>query len=507
MLDRGFTWWLFCLAMFALSLSGAVSNVYYYNFGGEGVNVGTYLVFCITLLFFILGIFDIRRTFKYEGGRALFLMVSLGCALGIYYLIGYSSDKGVAVKATLSFFFLPFISLGAYALSHNRQSSLIVLLLALGGMFSVIGILQFIVGVNTTVAWQVLHGEEYLCFWDIGWIRPTAWVGNSIFYSALVFMLFVFAFQCYLSGGGKLAFMVTVLLASAIYVAMSRYTLMATIVCMAMISLMWSILSLDKKTFGKRVASVFISSAVLMMALSYYNGLGIGLWRLQADQGQVSTAQISSESDNPGQYLAPEPGIASANKPDTASGGPEDDSRAAENDANTPQTKSASFLPVIFDRFRASSQYSQGSNAMHATETKQAIQHVLEGQAPAGWGSEGISAHHSIITDGLWFQFAIEVGLVNAALFVAWLCIIFFVVMFRLGKSYKRDRQHAKISINQNTLVYVVGVTILAYLAYALLGGLINSSFAGRITYAIFWVMLGCFFCLMDHRDRDKQHA
>ena len=516
------------LVLVLLAMSGACSNLYYYNFGGEGVNIGTYIVFAISLLGFLIGLVNLRAIAAARMGRLLLALLALGVLLALYFTFCFGKDRAVALKATLSFFFIPLISIGAYALAGRDGTPFARLLLFLGALFSGIGILQFLVGINTTVGWQVLHGEEYLSFWDIGWIRPTAWVGNSILYSALVYMLFIFAYQYYLLKGGALAFLSSLLLVGAIYVAMSRYTLLITVVSWFALSLMWCVFQANTLRVLMRACAVTLISIVLMMSLSYYNSFGIGMWRLKSSQPVVdaetnpiaNSQQALPALEQPNAVDEKEPpsndlsrnankqvnevidsDSATSTQRDTFSAQPatsnaEPDVAAAQ---QTPEA-TAGIVPVIFDRFRTSSQYSQGSNKMHAWETQQAIQRILDGQGPAGWGSEGISAKSSIISDGLWFQFAIEVGMLNAGLFICWLLLIFVFAAMGIVGAYRRHRAAGRVSIDikQSAFLYVSGISVLAYAAYALLGGVINSSYACRITYALFWVLIGCFMKAAD---------
>ena len=459
-----------------LSLSGACSNLYYYTMGGDGINVGTYIVFAISLIGFLVGVLKLKIISSARMGRILLLLLAIGVALSFYYLACFRKNNMLAIKASLSFFFIPLISTGAYALTSKDGKPFARLLLLLGILFATVGIFQFIVGANAPLGWQVLHGEECLYFWGVGWIRPTAWVGNSILYSALVYMLFIFSYQYFLVRGGALAFVSSMLLAGAIYVAMSRYTMAATLAMWLSVSVLWCLLDVKIKRVVMRACAVTLSTVMLIVALSFYNSLGIGMW---STKSSASPTEQQSHSN-----VQQPPQAVQALKPEQYKKAPSAGDSAL----------------IIFDRFRTSSPYSQGSNKMHAMETQQAIQQLLNGQGPSGWGSEGISAKKSIISDGLWFQFAIEVGLFNAALFIGWLLLLILFTAVAVAKTYWRSRKVGRIhsELHHTSFLYVAGITILAYSFYALLGGVINSSYACRITYALFWILIGCFMKSMD---------
>lgn len=445
MVDRVGVWWLYWTLISLMCFSGAVSNIYFYAIGGDGINVGTYLVFFAALLSLGLGLSDFPSIVRGVAGRRMMLLIACGFILGGYYQLGFSRESIVAFKATLSFFFLPVSAMGAYVLCRRYPAQFFRLLLILGGLLAAVGLFQFLLGMSVPSGWQVLHGEELLSFWSLGWVRPTAWVGNSIFFSCLMFLMFVLAFQCFLLLGSGLAGLTSLLTASAIYVAMSRYTIAMSLGVAILFVLWW--LFASGKICWRRLIIFVLSSGLLMIALNYYNGFGVG---------------------------APDKALA--------------------------QSQSSSSL--VFDRFRPSSTHSQGSNETHALETREAVRYILGDHEWTGWGSQGISASNSIISDGLWFQFAIELGAINALLFVGWLFVILFMLILALLNAYRCGVFSKVVRENEYAFIGVLGVTLVSYLGYSLLGGFINSSFAGRVSYSLFWVMVGCFFGMLDrHKD------
>lgn len=450
MLDRAGIWWVYWAVTALMCFSGAVSNIYFYAIGGDGINVGTYLVFFAALLSLSLGLLDFSFIIRGIAGRRMMLLIACGFILGGYYQLGFSREPIVAFKATLSFFFLPVSAMGAYVLCRRYPTQFLRLLLIMGGLLAAVGLFQFLLGMSVPSGWQVLHGEELLSFWSLGWVRPTAWVGNSIFFSCLMFLMFVFAFQCFLLLGGRLAGLTSLLTASAIYVAMSRYTIAMSLGAVVILLLWW--LFASSTFFRRRLVIFFLLSSFSMVSLNYYNSFGVG-----APDEKLAQSQSSSS--------------------------------------------------LVFDRFRSSSAYSEGSNETHALETQEAVGYILSGRQWTGWGSQGISANNSIISDGLWFQFAIELGVVNALLFVGWLLAMAFIVIWALLNLYRYSGFFNVAREKEQALLGALGLTLVFYLGYSLLGGFINSSYAGRISYSLFWVMLGCFFGMLDyHKDSGSKN-
>lgn len=445
--DKRLLWELYSVCFFLIIFSGALTNGYYYLVGDSKINVGSYALFLAVAAIVIIAVIVGGSWQKALGGNILLVVLFAGLLLGGYYLFFFSEDQVVSLKASISFFFLPLCSLGGYVFCKIDKERAVNLLLLTGLLISSIGVFQFLAGMDVHHGWLVLHGEEVLGFRGIGWVRPTAWVGNTIFYSGLVFMLFIFSLCCYLFLGKKLAWISTIVLGASIYVAMSRYTLLAVICCAVVVSIFWVLLSDNRKITVWRLVSILVFLGVSVVLLNQYNSLRNG-----------GGGDGINKNEDVGHSLA-------------------------------------------IDRFDPSSTYSKGSNQVHFSEINEAIKIIFEDRELLGWGSQGISAPDSIISDGIWFQFALEVGLWNAGFFLFW-CVILTILVFFYSWKTLLSFHFDGLRDRRLLYVFVFSLPVLSYLAYIMIGGFVNSSLACRISYVVFWTMVGCFFSLLDFKSQ-----
>ncbi|WP_155834422.1 hypothetical protein [Halotalea alkalilenta] len=425
---------IFLSACLLVLLSGELSNLYAYLVHAEGVNAGTYAIFLAATVCAALGIMGGWQRLNCIPGLTLVALLAFGVILALSYQLLYAPDPVLAIKASLSYFFIPFCALGAYAFHATSSRLSSQLFLVAGILLSSIGILQYLLGYAVGEGWLVLMGEEVLGFPPLGWVRPTALVGNSIIFAAVIFLFLVFSYQYYLSEGSWLSGLAVVMLASVQYLAMSRYALAATAGWCALLTILWFVLASDRRRYSTRLAIVVAITAFSCVVLTAYN----------------SIAHHSVDPSFP------------------------------------TQTTSSNWL--IVERFDSSAGLSQGSNEDHRAEALQAMEFIRSGEAPLGWGSQGISADSRIITDGLWFQFGIELGLWGAIAFVAWLVALAVAVIMTMRSAM---REHGW---RESRVMLVFGLTLVGYLIYSLVGGWVNSSLAGRVGYFFFWTMIGCFF-------------
>ncbi|MHC2990789.1 hypothetical protein OB13_04035, partial [Pontibacter sp. HJ8] len=100
--------------------------------------------------------------------------------------------------------------------------------------------------------------------------------------------------------------------------------------------------------------------------------------------------------------------------------------------------------------------------------------------AGAGVGSQGASGDPAkkIITDGYWFQLLLENGILLGLLYFAFYVSCF---LFALLSFYKTD----------NLLLRQLCMAFIAFSTYFYAASFLNSGFAGRTNFVIYWVIFG----------------
>ncbi|WP_137079876.1 hypothetical protein [Halomonas caseinilytica] len=428
--------------------SGFISNLTRFLSIPEvaGVNYGTLLLF---LLVFVGGAYGgcqcLARINSINVKRIILFIVFSCFLLPFIYFAWFTVDELLSLKASVSYFVIPLVFLGVYALCTKRQEFLFLIekcpiYLALG--YSLIGIVQFFLGYGVSEYWLVLHGEDVLGFWELGWVRPTAWVGNTIFFSGLVSVLFFYCFLYAFLRKDRVAFVAAIAALLSIYLAMSRFSV-AMVASWIIVMFFILFFAGNKKEIVKRGSSFLAVCFVLAVLCTSYNDYF-------QERGMTKSAG---------------------------------------------ESKSGS---LVIDRFHSDSVHSKGSNEVHAQEARKAIEFILSGKI-SGWGTQGISAQNSIVSDGLWFQVGIETGFVGIFLFAGWFLLVPIVSFFIFSRVIGIKSVFRSFCLDGSAGMFFIYLAFfVSSYGYFLFAGFVNTSFSSRVTYLILWVMLGAFLARYD---------
>lgn len=135
----------------------------------------------------------------------------------------------------------------------------------------------------------------------------------------------------------------------------------------------------------------------------------------------------------------------------------------------------------IMRRLTGKEASTQGSTNVHLNEILDSIDYLKSHyMAGSGIGSQGASGapENKIITDGYWFQLFLENGLLLGSLYVIFysVCLIYSIrVYYRTQSMWHKQ----------------ICMTFILISMYFFCASFLNSAFAGRTNFIIYWLLLG----------------